>query len=485
MRGHRQFSMVSFCMEIFRGLIFYGDLSYNKKWKAESGKWKAESGKWRIMFYIERQLLHNKDTIIPNNFFELVLPMLASAPYAVSVYLYGYYKSINQDEYADEIKTNEALAQQLGLSVDEVYASWKICEELGLIEKIVIDNELTGNYAIRFRDLRTIGAAKKSADANADEVLVAYQREEYKQMYDQIEQAVKYPLSSQDIKKIHHTINDYNINKSLAIEAVLYTIYKKNNRSIPVAMGVLRNWHLDGIRTVEDLEQMLQGKEKRYLEYKKILGAMGEYRGPTEPEKTMMDMWLDEYLFDIDAIIDAISRTTAIKSPNLNYVDGILKNRLKQVEALQKETADAVDMAVQKEIETDFEKRQRILELIEFTRKSLRKDEMADLDTLSRDFDFSDVEVAYRFLKRNNKDCSIASILRLLNGEDVQAERKNRITLAQVKIAEEQNRRIRQSYVRKGTVAAKNGENNEKADKPNPMEERFNKRRMEKANKDE
>ena len=48
MRGHRQFSMVSFCMEIFRGLIFYGDLSYNKKWKAESGKWKVESGKWKV-----------------------------------------------------------------------------------------------------------------------------------------------------------------------------------------------------------------------------------------------------------------------------------------------------------------------------------------------------------------------------------------------------------------------------------------------------
>lgn len=433
-----------------------------------------------VMFYIERQLLQNKDTILPNSFFELVLPMLASAPYAVSVYLYGYYKSMDRDDYADEIKSNEELAEKLGISIDDVYASWKICEELGLVEKIVIDDSLVGNYALRFRDLRTIATSKKPAAANADELLLAYQREEYKQMYDQIEQAVKYPLASQDIKKIHHMINDYNINKNLAVEAVLYTIYKKNNRSIPVAMGVLRNWHLDGIRTVEDLEQMLQGKEKRYLEYKKILAAMGEYRGPTEPERTLMDLWLDQYYFDLEAIIDAISRTTAIKSPNLNYVDGILKNRLKQVEELQKEAEDPENIEIHREREVDFEKRQQILELIEFPRKSLRKDEMEDLDSLSQDFDYSDVEVSYRFLKKNKKDTSLASILRLLNGEEVQAERKKKITLAQVRIAEERSRKSGQTYTGKAVGKKDAKVETANASKANPMEERFNKRRKEK-----
>lgn len=440
------------------------------------------------MFFIEPQLLQNKETIIPNSFFELVLPMLASAPYAVSVYLFGYYKSLNQDGYGEEIKTNEELANKLGITLDEVYRSWQICEELGLIEKQVIDNELTGNYAIRFRDLRTIGSSQKSKEINPDELLVAYQADEYKKMYDQIEQALKYPLSSQDIKKIHHTLKDFNINKNLAVEAVLYTLYKKNNRSIAMAMGVLRNWHLDGIRTVEDLEQMLQGKEKRYVEYKKILGAMGEYRGPTDPEKILMDIWLDEYLFDLDAIIDAISKTTAIKSPNLNYVDGILKNRLKGIQQAREKNPQLLELET-RQIESNFEKRQKILEAIEFSRKTLRKDEMRDLESLASNFDVSDVEVTYKFLRKNNRDSSLASILMTLNGETAQPKRQQKITLQQVKIAEEQNRLQGQNQqIKQGAKIHEKKESRiltENKDREiGPLEKRLQQKRIEQLKKD-
>lgn len=432
------------------------------------------------MFFIERQLLQNKDTIIPGSFFELVLPMLASAPYAVSVYLYGYYRSLNPDSSDEEINSNEELAEKLGISIDDVYTSWQICEELGLIKKHILDNEVAGRYKIEFRDLRTIGSVKKPAESTTDELIVAYQQEEYKNMYDQIEQAMKTPLTSQDIKKIHNTIKDYNINKNLAVEAVLYSIYKKNTRSVPLAMGVLRNWHLDGIRTVEDLEQMLKGKEQRYLEYKKILQALGEYRGPTEPERSMMDRWLDEYLFDMESITDAIGRTTSIKSPNLNYVDGILKNRLKQIEKI-KDSPQMQDME-SKETENNFEKRQKILDLIRFTRKTLRRDEMDDLDILSRDFDFSDVEVAYHYLKNNDRENNLSSILRLLNGEDVPQARKNRITLAQVRLAEEHNKQKRQyeKPASKGNVGTRPGGEKEIG----PVEKRLQQKRAEQLKKE-
>ena len=432
------------------------------------------------MFFIERQLLQNKDTIIPGSFFELVLPMLASAPYAVSVYLYGYYRSLNPDSSDEEINSNEELAEKLGISIDDVYTSWQICEELGLIKKHILDNEVAGRYKIEFRDLRTIGSVKKPAESTTDELIVAYQQEEYKNMYDQIEQAMKTPLTSQDIKKIHNTIKDYNINKNLAVEAVLYSIYKKNTRSVPLAMGVLRNWHLDGIRTVEDLEQMLKGKEQRYLEYKKILQALGEYRGPTEPERSMMDRWLDEYLFDMESITDAIGRTTSIKSPNLNYVDGILKNRLKQIEKI-KDSPQMQDME-SKETENNFEKRQKILDLIRFTRKTLRRDEMDDLDILSRDFDFSDVEVAYHYLKNNDRENNLSSILRLLNGEDVPQARKNRITLNQVRLAEEHNKQKRQyeKPASKGNVGTRPGGEKEIG----PVEKRLQQKRAEQLKKE-
>lgn len=385
------------------------------------------------MFFIEDRLLHNNDTVIPNSFFELVLPILAPEPHAAAIYLYGYYLSLNDEN--PSVISNQALADRLGIHIDEVYSAWRLCENLGLIKKHIIDEEVVGSYSIEFRDLRTvIGKTKKNV--STDEILVAYQNEEYKKMYDKIEQTIKYPLSSTDIKKIHQTISDFNISKDLVIEAVLYCMYKKNNRSISMAMGILRNWHLDGIRTVEDLEQVMQGKEKRYLEYKKILYAMGEYRAPTAPEKNLIDTWLDDYKFDLETILDSVEKTLSIKSPNLKYVDGVLQNRLRSIEKMDEQPSTAGIEIPQKSIST-FETRTRILELVQFPRKSMRKDELAALDELSRDFSIADVEVAYRYLQMDNRPVTIENLLRLLKGESPKLERRKRITMEQVRKAED------------------------------------------------
>lgn len=383
------------------------------------------------MFFLEKRLLHHQDTVIPNSFFELILPILASEPYVLGIYLYAYYLTLNSNEDI-EIRSNQELADRLGVSIDEVYHTWKVCEEIGLVKKHVLDEEVAGAYSLEFRDLRTVRGKSKTEGISTEELLIAYQNEEYKKMYDRIEQTIKYPLSPTDIRKIHQVITEFNISKDLVVEAVLYSMYKKNSRSISLAMGVLRNWHLDGIRTVEDLEQMMQGKEKRYLEYKKILRAMGEYRGPTEPEKEMMDMWLDEYNFDLDSVLAAVGKTISIKSPNLKYVDGVLRNQLKEI---QKQPA--MPMLPSEDSQSDFEMRTKILELIRFPRKSLRRDEKDDLDELAREYHFGDIEVAYRYLLKNGQEVTLANILRLFKGEDTQ-DRRQKITLDQVRRIEAQ-----------------------------------------------
>ena len=289
------------------------------------------------MFFIQKRDLHHLDTVIPNSFFELVLPMLSQKPHALAVFMMGYYQSVAERELSEQIKSNREMAEELGISLDDVYEAWAYCESLGLIKKHTLDEEVAGSYSIEFRDLRTITGKPRSKAPSSDELIAVYKNEEYKKMYDRIEQTIKYPLTSIDIQKIHQTLAEFNISKELAVEAVLFTLYKKKSRSISMAMGVLRNWYMDGIRTVEDLEQMMQGKEQRYLEYKKILYALGEYRSPTEPEREMMDMWLDEYRFDLESILDAVSKTITIKSPNLKYVDGVLRNRLDAVSRLEPE----------------------------------------------------------------------------------------------------------------------------------------------------
>ncbi|MDO5062838.1 MAG: DnaD domain protein [Peptostreptococcaceae bacterium] len=415
------------------------------------------------MFFLEKQLLHNRDIVLPHSFFELVMPLLSSEPHAVGIYLYAYYMSTNTYDDAEPIHDHKKLAEKLGVTLDDVYNTWKICEDYGLIKKHPLDEEVAGSYSIEFRDLRTIVGNTRSKGLSTDELLVAYQNEEYKKMYDRIEQTIKYPLSANDIRKIHQMITDFNISKDLVVEAVLYSIYKKNSRSISLALGVLRNWHLDGIRTVEDLEQMMQGKEKRYLEYKKILRAMGEYRSATKPEKEMMDMWLDEYGFDLDSVLDAIGKTISIKSPNLKYVDGVLKNQLEAIRKMDQEAPQPI--LPSKEGESTFELRTKILELIRFPRKSLRRDEKDDLDELARDYHYSDIEIACRHLQKKQQEVTLANLLRLFKGEKTQQERTRKITLDQVKRAEAQKR-----YIKKNETVKNNTDEPRKL---GPMEKRL------------
>ena len=73
---------------------------------------------------------------------------------------------------------------------------------------------------------------------------------------------------------------------------------------------------------------------------------------------------------------------------------------------------------------------------------------MDDLEQLATDFDFSDVEVAYHFLKNNEKESNLANIVRLLNGEEIVPLRKKPISLSQVRMAEDQDKGAYPKYTR-------------------------------------
>lgn len=47
---------------------------------------------------------------------------------------------------------------------------------------------------------------------------------------------------------------------------------------------------------------------------------------PTKVEEELMNKWLDEYKFSMEVIEEAFAKSIRIKSPNMKYVDGILRN---------------------------------------------------------------------------------------------------------------------------------------------------------------
>lgn len=366
------------------------------------------------MFFKEKIDSFKKDTCIPNIFFEQILPIVN--PLMLKIYMYAYYLSQNQDEdEISKINSNEALAEKLEVSLDDILACWDFFESCGLIEKHRIDEEQAQSFSVEFKNLKNIGQKPELKLTGSEELIIAYQNEEYKKMYDQIEQILQLPLMHNDMKKINDFIKQYNLPKELFVEAVKFNLYRKKSKSIASALGILRNWYLDGIRSSEDLDTMLKHKEKRYLEYKRILANFGEYRLPTKPEEEMMDMWLDEYRFSIEVIESALRKTTSIKSPNMNYLNGILKNwydKLKEKSQEDESKSTSVMEVVEKENKQEY--REKILRFINFNKKSMTKKEVDDLEFLYQNYHSEDVLLAIKWLKEKDIPITLENICRML-----------------------------------------------------------------------
>lgn len=364
------------------------------------------------MFFQEKIESFKKDTSIPNVFFEQILPIVN--PMMLKIYLYAYYLSQNEDtEELSGINSNELLAEKLEVSLDDVLACWDFFESCGLIIKHRIDEERAQSFSVEFKNLKDIGLTKEPKKESREELIVAYQNEEYKKMYDQIEQIMQLPLMHNDMMKINDFIKQYNLPKDLVVEAVKFNLYRKKSKSIASALGIMRNWYLEGIRSSEDLDTMLKQKEKRYVEYKKILANFGEYRLPTKPEEEMMDIWLDEYKFSLEVIENALKKTTSIKSPNMNYLNGILKNWNEKIkENAEKAPKETIVSPSFKEDKREY--REKILKFVNFSRKTMNKKEIDALDFLYENYHSDDVLLAIKWLKEKNMQVDLENVCKML-----------------------------------------------------------------------
>lgn len=386
------------------------------------------------MFFQEKTDIQKRETSIPNTFFEQILPIVN--PVMLKIYLYAYYLSKNQEyDQEESIDSNESLSEKLDVSLDDVLSCWDFFESCGLITKHSINDEQAQSFSVEFKNLLSVGLASKPSKVTTDELLVAYQNEEYKKMFDQIEQSIQIPLMHYDMTKINEFIKQYNVPKDLVVEAVKFNLYRKKSKSVASALGILRNWYLDGIRSSEDLDVMLRNKEKRYLEYKKILASLGEYRLPTKPEEEMMNIWLDDYKFTIEVIEDALSKTTAIRSPNMNYLNGILKNwneKLKDKDA-KKENSGPVSSAMigfEREDKNNF--REKIFKLVKFSRKTMNKSEIDSLSFLYEHYHFDDIELAAKWLKEKGTPASLENLCKILLDPSMNEE-SEKVTLEDIR----------------------------------------------------
>jgi dnaD and phage-associated domain-containing protein len=365
------------------------------------------------MFFKEEVNEELLDTLIPNTFFEQLLPIME--PKYLRIYLYAYYLCQKDTSYT---WNNQLLADKLGISIDEVLEAWDFFELCKLIEKHRPQGAEVWDFSVEFKNLKRMYTSRDKTTASLEKNLMISQNEEYQKMYDKIESILGSLVMSHHRRAVNEMITAYNLPKDLVVEAFRFGVQKKGFYSVQKVLSILRIWYTEGVRTVEDLEQFLLAKGDRYGLYKKILSFLGEYRMPTKAEEELMDKWLDDYKFSMEVIEEAFAKSIGIKSPNMKYIDGILRNWHEKT----------LDLNLQKEKNREQKDptlfRLNILEGFGLERKNLTSEEQEQLRFLYEHFSMEEILMTMEYIKKLNMEKSIVNLYRLMKNPELDDSKK-------------------------------------------------------------
>ncbi|MFA5635162.1 MAG: DnaD domain protein [Anaerovoracaceae bacterium] len=292
------------------------------------------------------------DTAVENVFINEFIP---DAPGDfVRVYLFALM-------YADICvsMSNEDIAKQLSLPVEDVLSAWTYWEGKKVVRKQYPDPADRLRYKVEFVNLKEQIYGKTGKTKNKKSKLPAnlegvMNDKELKEMYSRIEQITGRLFQGKEPAAILDWIQDYGLSPEVILYAYEYCTKNRNNSRLNYVGAVIKEWAQRGLKTVADIESHLQETDSRHYLYKRVMKALGFMRNATEEEKRIMDTWFDDYSLDIDKVLDACKKTSGISNPNINYVNTVLTSKNKGGAGGSKEsTGDSLISSVMRSYEEE------------------------------------------------------------------------------------------------------------------------------------
>lgn len=241
----------------------------------------------------------------------------------VKVYLYGLLYSQNDAEM-----TYSQMSRQLGMTEKQIEDAWSYWENMGVVTRRTKKSEKKDEYDIEFKQLRALMYSTETEEKEQSPV----QEEDnplcdngLKALLASVEQIMGKTLSPKEITEVFSWAKDFGAKEEVILCAVDYCV-EKGKTGINYISKVVEQWTKDGLKTAEDVEEHLNELEQRFAIYKRILQTLGLNRAATEAERKMIDAWFDEMNFNMERIMDACVKASFISSPNLRYVNKVLKN---------------------------------------------------------------------------------------------------------------------------------------------------------------
>lgn len=263
-------------------------------------------------FQLSRDMLFS-DTPVPDVFICDIMPSLPSD--CVKAYLYGlflckYNKNATMDEFA----------KKLGLSRDALNAALVLLEN----EELVVRTH-TGITFTDVKDKLLNRLYRKKEESTPEEALSNTQ---YNQRRSQCIQSMNQMFFQGSMPSNWYTFIDslfsqYHFNEDVMISLFQYC-YNRNAMNKKYIGQVASSWAKRNITSHLELEKFMEFFQKtRDLSYK-IAKALRLHRSLTVYEEEFVDIWANQYGYNMDIIEMALKKTTGKSNLNFRYIHKIL-----------------------------------------------------------------------------------------------------------------------------------------------------------------
>lgn len=255
------------------------------------------------------------DTLVPDIFLSDIMPRLT--PEAVKVYLYCIFLS----KYHKEARP-EDLAARLDMSLDSVNAAFIILEQE---ELIVRTRDMVSLTNIKEKALSRFYRKKTTSDLEPEDQQKNQANIKRNQCINSINKMFFQGLMAPGwYAAIDNWFATFRFDEDVMVSLFKYC-YDNNAMNIKYVEKVAVTWANHGITSHWELEKYMEACEKTKEIGKTIAKALRLGKKLTAYEEKYLEIWLNEYGYDMPIIEEALKLTVG-KSTPFKYAHNILTN---------------------------------------------------------------------------------------------------------------------------------------------------------------
>lgn len=239
--------------------------------------------------------------------------MLRAPGNYVKAYLYG----LMQCYHPAEAMSLARMARDMDMAEDEVFQAFQYWERMGLLRRVA-DSPPEYVYKNLKHKLLMPGGEGDSVYRYKDFNVALHN------LFDK-----KRKLHEQDYRRVYEWIEVLGLPETVAIMLIRYCIDQYGLRfSFEKADALAREWAEQGVRTIEDAEEITRYSKQLAEDLKQVLRRLGQRRAPSIDEQDLYRKWTGDWGFTLPAILEACKETVK-GAPTMAYLGGILERQHK------------------------------------------------------------------------------------------------------------------------------------------------------------